>query len=433
MIWTRRWFLNRGLTLLGAGATAPRFIDRTATALAEESGPGARRRNGGDHRVLVVLQLAGGNDGLNTVAPFRSDDYRRARPTLALPADRVLRLDDEFALHPEAAGLKRLYDDGLLAVVHGAGYPNPNRSHFISTDVWETADPSQRSHQGWLGRYFDCTCDGRGRTDPRAAVALTGEAPLSLVGAQFDPVSFRRPDQLTWYPGRVHPAMQEAYGRLNEPAGEQPGRAGAALSFLQRTALDARLSAHEIQEAAGGAGRRGRDGASGPGGFPRNGTTGLLGAQLGMIARMIAAPLPTRVYYASLGGFDTHANQTGTHDRLMRELGGALAEFFDDLRRTGQLDRVLLMTFSEFGRRVEQNASGGTDHGAAAPMFLLGRAVRPGLHGAHPDLRRLDAGDLRWTVDFRSVYQGVLTDWLRADSRRVLGGVFPRLNVIRPG
>lgn len=418
---TRRRFLRDGLTILSAGWTAPTFLTRTAEAL------GAPKRDA-DARVLVVLQLAGGNDGLNTVIPYRDDAYYRARPRLAIARKDALSVTDDVGLHPRAEGLKRLYDDGLLAIVQGVGYPNHDRSHFRSTDIWESADPAQRMHNGWLGRYFDCTCKGADRPDPRSAIALTAEAPLSLLGERFSPVSFGTPDQLQWQPGRVSQSARDAFERLNAAPSTEPSSAASAplstLEYLQRTAMDARLSAREIQEAAGGGRRRGLDGR-------RGGGRGMLSQQLAMVARMIASGLPTTVYYVSLGGFDTHAGQDGRHAQLIQELGEALSSFMDDLKERRQSHRVLLMTFSEFGRRVAENASQGTDHGAAAPMFLVGESVRAGMHGRHPSLVQLDQGDLKWGIDFRSVYAEVLSGWLGTDARRILGMKFPSGRLLR--
>ncbi len=427
---TRREFVRGGLSLLSAAGTVPLFLHRTAAAMEPRSGARLRgRAKGTGERVLVVLQLAGGNDGLNTIIPYRNDIYHRARPQLAIARKDALRLTDDIGLHPQAEGLKELYDDGLLCVVQGAGYPNPDRSHFKSTDIWESGDPSQRTHRGWLGRYFDCACKGNDPPDPKSAIALVGEPPLALQGDRFSPVAFSTPDQLAWRPGDVSAAAREAFQRLNHPdEGHNPDgtlKPLSRLEYLQRTALDARLSARDIQDAAGGGGRARIDALL----RPRGG--GQLASQLQMVARMIAADLPTRVYYVSLGGFDTHAGQAGRHGQLMKQLGDGLRQFMAELKASGQRERVLLMTFSEFGRRVAENASQGTDHGAAAPLMLVGEPVRGGLANAHPDLGRLDAGDVPWQVDFRSIYATVLTRWLRADARRVLGGNFPMPDLLR--
>ncbi len=424
IVHTRREFLHGGLAMISASATVPLFVDRFARLLSPLAGvaePSAGEL-GRDSPILVVVQLAGGNDGLNTVIPIRNDMYYKARPRLAVEAKTALRLTDDLALHPSAVGLKSLFDDGLLAILQGVGYPNPDRSHFVSTDIWATADPQGRRHSGWIGRYFDCTCKGSDRVDPKQGIAITQEAPLAMLGDRFSPVSFGSPEELNWR-GGDQPAAREAFERLNA-ATDGDG----ILAYLQRTAMDARASAEQIRASAGdGQGNRRRQR---PGGRWRGGS---LSQQLGMVRRMIASGLPTRVYYVSLGGFDTHANQTGRHASLLGELGGALAEFARGLKEDGQFDRVLTMTFSEFGRRVSENGSQGTDHGAAAPLFVMGSRVRPGIHGAHPGLRadELDRGDLMWKIDFRAVYSTILSAWMKADAGRVLGAKYPRIHFIR--
>ena len=425
---TRREFLGRGMTLLSAASTVPLFLDRTAWAFA---GPLDRfRKNSGDDRVLVVLQLAGGNDGLNTIIPIRNDTYYKLRPRLAIDRSQALSLTSELGLHPAATGLKRLYDDGHLGILQGVGYPNPDRSHFVATDIWSTADPQGHQHEGWMGRYFDCTCKGNDRPNPKLAISLTSEAPLALTGKRFSPISFGSPDELTWRGAAGDPLHRAAFDQLNaappsNPAAGKVLTQGSALAYLERTAMDAQASALEIQQAAGATGRAPKPDLRAIPGKGRKGN-GQLTQQLMMVKRMIAAGLGTRVYYVSLGGFDTHANQPNRHQQLMTELGEGLSDFVTELKNDGLLDKVLLITFSEFGRRVAENASQGTDHGAAAPLFIVGGRVKPGMHGVHPGLEPadLDQGDLNWQIDFRSVYATVLKEWLHTDPARVLGGAF---------
>ncbi len=432
---TRRTFLHRGLTLVGAAATVPAFLETTALAVAPAEGARTKSRPGvPDERVLVVVQLAGGNDGLNTVIPVRDDLYYKNRPRLGIERGKTLRLTDDLGLHPSLTGFKELHDAGLLAIVQGVGYPNPNRSHFKSTDIWSTASPDGRLHTGWLGRYFDAQCKGQDPPDPKRGIALTSEAPLTLLGSKFAPVAFQRPESLTWNgaqpaPGRRRPnqrgmnagpdtnVQQAAFDRLNAPT-EKPAGPISELEYLQRTALDARLSAADIQKAAAG-----RPAASYP--------VSPLANSLKTVARMITANMPTRIYYVSQGGYDTHTGQLNRHPQLLTQLGDALKAFVDDLKASGHLDRVVIMTFSEFGRRVEENASTGTDHGTAAPLFVLGSRVQPGLAGSHPSLERLDRGDLAFTTDFRSVYAAILKDWLAADAGKILGAPFPPLPIIQ--
>lgn len=439
-IHTRRQFIGKGLTLVSAGATVPLFLDRTAWAINDPlddklvaSAPGVP-----DDRVLVVIQMAGGNDGLNTIVPYRNDRYYQARPQLAIKKEAALRLTDDLGLHPAAAGLKSLFDDGLLAIVQGVGYPNPNRSHFVSTDIWATADPAQRIHDGWIGRYFDCECAGEDRPDSKLGIAITRETPLAMRGDRFSPVSFGSPAELAWRSPGANDKLRDTFDKLNRFDGERtaspvsPSNEKAALYYLRRVAMDAMAGAREIQDAAGTSTARGRRGRQGRARPARN-RQGPLTQQLGMVKRMIAAGLKTRVYYVSQGGFDTHAGQTNRHQNLLGQLSGAVATFIKELKSDGLLDRVVVMTFSEFGRRVAQNASGGTDHGAAAPLFVIGSPVKAGLHGKHPSLEpaALDRGDLQWNTDFRSVYAGILDGWLKADADKILGGTFKALKLIR--
>ncbi len=426
-IHTRREFLNRGLALASAGAAAPFFLDRTAMAV---SGP----RRSASGRVLVVLQLAGGNDGLNTVVPFRNDLYYKARPRLGIAKDDVLKIDDTFGFHPQATGLKQLYDDGLLGIIQGVGYPNPNRSHFVSTDIWSTADPSERMHEGWLGRFLDDQSGKSKRPPPKLGIALTAQAPLAMTGSRFGPVSFSNPDELTWRGPGAAGAGVSAFKKLNKASKSKRREEttvvdeAGALAYLSRVAMDARASADEIQAAAGkGRGRRDKRRRRN-----RRGG-GELGNQLTMVRRMIAAGLETKVYYVSMGGFDTHAGQAGRHQNLLKQLGDALAAFFSELKEGGLLNRVTLLAFSEFGRRVAENGSQGTDHGAAGPLFIAGNRIKAGIHGKLPSLEpdKLDRGDLAWHTDFRSVYAAVLSDWLRADARRILGGDFEKLAIFK--
>jgi uncharacterized protein (DUF1501 family) len=420
IITTRREFLHRGLTLVGVSTTVPAFLERSAMLLAGEAQPAD------EHRVLVVVQLAGGNDGLNTVIPFRNDAYYKARPQLAIARKEALALNDDFGLHPAAKGLKHLYDEGLLSIVHGVGYPNPNRSHFKSMDIWHKASPDGRLHDGWLGRYFDNTCSGSD-PDPLDGVALTEETPLAMRGDRFEPLAFQRPEELRWRGPAQEPA-QRLFSKM-QTARMTPAESDSteALSYLHRTAMDAQMSAAELQDATRNmapATRRPLDGRRPR--VPRNS----LSESLTLVANMIAARMPTRVYYVSLAGFDTHAAQVNRQRVLLQNLGDALAAFVVALREQGDLDRTLVMAFSEFGRRVAENASGGTDHGKAAPLFFVGNQVQAGLVGEHPSLEDLDAGDLRFRADFRCAYAAVLRNWLKADDRAILGRDFAPLNVI---
>ena len=415
---TRREFLNKGLTIVAAGATAPMFLTRTALALNNpwDQSLTAAAAAHSDGPILVVVQMGGGNDGLNTVVPFSRDEYYRARPKLAVPQQSVLRVNVELGLHPGLKPLKALFDDGRMAVVQGVGYPNPNRSHFRSMEIWHTADPNGNGPRtGWLGRLFDSECPTCG---PTTGVAMLGaEMPLAMQGASGRAVVLDSPQGFGYQPVPGAGAQEvEAFRQLMQPVpGEEP-----MVDFLTHTAMDAILAGDEIRKVAGH--------LSDSGTYPRD----PFSLKLRLVSELISAGAPTRVYYVGLGGFDTHAAQEGRHDRLLEQLGQGLDAFVKDLTQKGLLDRVLVMTFSEFGRRVAENASGGTDHGAAAPMLLIGSAVKPGIHGQHPSLTDLDQGDLKFQVDFRSVYATVLEQWMGVASPPILGERFSVVEILKP-
>ena len=436
---TRREFLRTSMLGAAAAWSLPVFLQKTFLALdAQAADVATQYATGKDGTILVVLQLAGGNDGLNTVIPWADDAYYKARQVIGVKADNVLKVNDYMGLNPKLAGLKSLYDEGHLSIIQGVGYPNPNRSHFRSTEIWQTASDSDKSASyGWLRRYFDSCCKG---ADPTVGVSIGNELPQSFLSPHPTGVAFSRPEQYRWINGR-NSGTEEMFRELNSPedapamaagggaednaggsigmiAGSKKHEGGSTLDFLQRTALDAQMSSDKIREIA----RKFQSTVPYP--------VTQLGNSLSLIGRMIAGSLPTRVYYASQGGYDTHTNQVNTHDRLMGELNDALTAFAKDLQAQGNFDRVLLITFSEFGRRVTQNASNGTDHGAAAPMFVMGGKAKAGVFGKYPSLTQLNQGDLMFNVDFRSVYATVLEKWLRAPAKQVLGRDFPLLPIV---
>jgi uncharacterized protein (DUF1501 family) len=425
---TRREFMRTSMLGAAVSWSLPVFLGETFLTLdAMAADSAVQTATGRDGTILVVLQMAGGNDGLNTVVPFADDAYHKARPVIGLKPGEVLKINDTIGLHPKLAGLKGLYDDGHLGIIQGVGYPNPDRSHFRSTDIWQTAtDADQYENHGWIGKYFDSCCQG---ADPTVGVAIGSEMPMAFAGPNPKGIAFARPDSLHWSGARGGGEMEALYHELNKPeemhAGSSVGgisgaakHGGSTLDFLQRTALDAQISADKISAIAG----KYQPSAD----YPRS----PLGQSLSLVSRLIAGGLPTRVYYVSQGGYDTHTQQPGAHDRLLGELGDSLAAFCKDLKAQGNFGRVVIMTFSEFGRRVAQNGSNGTDHGAAAPMFILGGTAKAGLYGKYPSLTQLDRGDLAFNVDFRSVYATVLEKWLGAPADKVLGKAFPLLPVV---
>ena len=433
---TRREFL-RSTVLTGALSwTVPAFLVNTFAVLqAEAADKGTQAITGKDGNILVILQMAGGNDGLNTVVPYANDHYHRTRPRIGVAAKDVLKINDELGFHPNLAGFKDLYDAGQLSIVQGVGYPNPNRSHFRSTEIWQTASDADRIEKyGWLGRYFDHACKG---CDPTVAVNVGRQMPQAFAAKNPKGISLDNPQNYRFMSsekGKAGEMSEESYRKLNEPememsenSGDTIGtlhgavtHSGSALDFLERTALDAQVSSDQIRSIASRVDSRGNYPAS------------QLGNSLKLVAKLIGGGLPTRIFYVSQGGYDTHTNQTGAHERLLKDLGDSVKGFVADIKAQGNMSRVTVMTFSEFGRRVAENASSGTDHGAAAPMFLIGEKVKAGLLGKYPSLapQDLHQGDLKYTVDFRSVYSGVLQSWLKADSAAVLGSNFTPLPFI---
>ena len=392
---TRRTLLKRS-SLLALAPTVPAFLARLARAT--EAKP--------DDRVLVVIQLDGGNDGINTVVPFRDEGYAKHRQQLRLPADKLHKLGDDVALHPAMKPMADLFAAGRLAVVQGVGYPNPNRSHDVSMAIWHTArfDRLEHGGYGWLGRALDESPAQAG--GPASLLVGAGALPVALAGRRSVAGSFSRLDEL-----KVH------NGAARDAAAAEPVT-NELQEFVRRSTLDAYATA----DAVGAAAARQRVKTSYP--------ASQLGEHLGTIARLIEAGLPTRVYYAVQSGYDTHSLQLPTHAQLLGQLSAALAAFLDDLAASKLAERVLVLTFSEFGRRVEENASAGADHGTAAPMFLAGGGVRPGPFGAAPRLLDLDDGDLKMSLDFRQVYAAVLDDWLGLSHERVLGGRFERVPLL---
>jgi uncharacterized protein (DUF1501 family) len=435
---TRREFLRS--TVLGGALswTVPTFLANTFSAMQAEAADKATQvATGHDSSILVILQMAGGNDGLNTVVPYTNDYYHRARPRMGLKEKQILKINDDLGFHSNLAGFKDLYDAGQLAVIQGVGYPNPNRSHFRSTEIWQTAcDAEAIASYGWLGRYFDNTCSG---CEPTVAVNIGRQMPQAFAAKNPKGVSLDSPQNYRFMASEKSKSgemssAEQSFRKLNEPDSEMiensggtvgaihgaAKHTGSVLDFVERTALDAQISSDKIRAIA----NRIENKASYP--------ASQLGNSLKLVAKLIGGGLPTRIFYVSQGGYDTHTNQTGTHERLLKELGDSVKAFVEDIKAQGNLSRVLLMTFSEFGRRVAENASSGTDHGAAAPMFVIGEKVKAGLLGQSPSLAPADLfqGDLKYQVDFRSVYAGVLEGWLKTKSEPVLGKKFSPLQLL---
>lgn len=405
MTLNRRQFLRDGTLLVALGLSAPSFLARS---VAEARNALSRST---DKRTLVVLQLSGGNDGLNTVVPYADPLYGQLRPQLAISADTVIPLDSSVGLHPSLAPLKPIYDAGRMAVMQGVGYPNPERSHFRSMEIWHTSTPEQFERTGWLGRYLDgCGCGHENPLDAISAGDILNRSfwtETSLVPAIGSIATFQYQTDPRF--GRDRSAQLQTLNNIYSLAGAwRPYE-----ELIRQTTLRALAGADALQAVAAT--------YETPIEYPQN----PFGNSLKGVAQIMAADLGTRIFYTSIGGFDTHAAQANTHANLLGNVAQSVAAFYRDLERLGRADDVVLMTFSEFGRRAQQNGSAGTDHGTAEPMFIIGGAVNGGVYGAHPRLDQLDTnGDLQHHTDFRSVYATVLERWLGASSAPVLGGSF---------
>ena len=420
---SRRDFLKTTLgasSLLAVGGVVPEFLADTARAADKDE----KKKD----TVLVVVELAGGNDGLNTVAPYGDDLYQKARPTIAFAKKEVLKLDDYHGLHPRMGEMKRLYDEKRLAVIQGVGYPNPDRSHFESMDIWQLADPKRAHVSGWMARAIpgmtvkDAGVPGMYLGDERVPVAMQGAdgGVISLA----DRASFRL--QLS--------GNQNSRKKLIEDLNDETGTAKADLAaFVRKRQLQTYTSLQKIEDALREAGNSGKGQTNEfvNSRFVRTDPNDLntLGGKLGLIARLIQKNLGTRLYYVQLGGFDTHSGQGEMHAKLLGELSSAVGNFFGTLDGENS-ERVALMTYSEFGRRVKENGSRGTDHGSGSCMFVAGSQVVGGLVGKHPSMSDLTDGDIKYHTDFRRVYATLLDDWLGVDSKGVLDEAFEKLPLI---
>ena len=410
---SRRDFLRSGL-VFGAGAAGLAAGYAAVPDVFARAVYAAKKERVINDKVLVMVQLAGGNDGLQTVIPLTDKTYRDLRPQLSKAAEAALPLTAEVGLHSGLKGMKALFDQGKVAVIQGVGYPKPSLSHFDSIRVWETADPDRRQQDGWLGKTIAQNYDSAGHPLVGCACGSSDvpgafrdlEASLTVVHSQ---------QSFTWTGGAQ---MEQAIGALYTGT---PGIYGALFDSAVATARD---TVAQIKASATGYTPMASYTAEGNAKNP-------LAMALQLAAQLIVSGSGVKVVHATLGGFDTHEGQQGRHDGLMRALDQALSAFYADLAARGMSDRVLVATWSEFGRRPKENASGGTDHGTAAPVFLLGDTVKAGVYGELPSLAKLDAtGNLGYSVDFRSVYQEILASHLRVDAREVFGAAYERLPVI---
>ena len=361
-------------------------------------------------KVLVVLQLSGGNDGLNTVIPVRNDIYYRERPGLSISKEKSLLLNDEAGLHPSLTHLKSLYDEGSLAILNNVGYPNPDRSHFRSMDIWQTASNSNEVlNSGWLGRYLDAECMNCSK--PTQVLEIDDMLSLALSGEKMKGIAFRDPKRL--YDTSQDPFFKEMLNAGLQERGEDPD------SYLYKVMAETVSGADYIFQQS-----KLRPSVTA---YPNS----EIGKNLKTIASLISSDINTRVYYVSLGSFDTHVGQQAKQEKLFSELNEAVKPFTDDLKSSHRFDDVLMISFSEFGRRVSENGSGGTDHGTANNMFLISGGLKNrGILNDMPDLSNLTDGDLNQQLDFKRVYATVLNKWLQADDYKILGRKYEHLNFI---
>lgn len=403
---TRRQFLG-GVTLTAIGTFAPDFLLKSKLAQAAATGG----------RILIILQQSGGNDGVNTVVPFTDSTYAAARPTLAIPESQILPISGGLGLHPSLANFKTLSDEGKLAIIQGVGYPNGNLSHFTSMDIWHTASPEGVQTRGWLGRYLDLHPPGSenalfsvniGSQIPNAFNADTVSTPsiASVSAYQFRTDSRYPADRVS----QVNAFLNLENLSLHDP-------------FPRANIAGVSVNAYTTSEAVKAAAGSYTPSVTYP-------NTSLAQGLL-LIAQIISGNLGTQIFYLSTGGYDTHNNQANTHANLLTTLSEAMFAFQRDMEAKGLADRIVILTISEFGRRVAENGSRGTDHGTSTIQFALGTQVKGGLYGAYPSLSKLDSnGNLIFTTDFRSSYATVLESWLQTDAKAILGGTFPNLGFL---
>lgn len=397
MLFKRKEFLQIG-SLASASLMMPKFLKAFERPAMVPSG----------NKVVVVIQFSGGNDGLNTVIPVSNDIYYRSRPRLGIKSTNALNLTTDAGLNPALTSFKELYDDGSLGIINSVGYPNPDRSHFRSMDIWQSAsDSKDYVSTGWLGRYLDAQCNGCDK--PTQIVELDDMLSLSMKGERNKGLAFRDPRRLYSSSNeKFYKDINTAHSSGEETVDYLYKTMGATLSSADYIYKQSKI--HPTSQV-----------------YPSTG----MGNNLKTISSLIMSDINTKVYYVSLGSFDTHVNQEGQQKRLFTELNDAVAAFAKDMKQNGRWEDVLMMTFSEFGRRVAQNASNGTDHGTANNMFLMsGGLKQKGLINTMPDLANLNDGDLEHTVDFKNVYATVLNNWLGADDKQILGKQFDRMKFV---
>jgi uncharacterized protein (DUF1501 family) len=409
-MFSRRDFLKSS-GLVAWGALAPGYLTKTAFAAGNSSGPGTK------DTILVMLQLTGGNDGLNTVIPYTDPLYAQYRPTIKIAKDQVKKVDDNIGLHPSLGGFAKLLEQQSLCIVQGVGYPNPSQSHFRSMDIWNAGSIAESPTEGWIGKAL------KQKSAPAFHLAGPNEiSPLALAGAPMRAPSITSLDDFQLKLAAASGSETKLQKSIIEGAAAAKANSPEMLEFVKKTAVNTYDSSKRLQEI----GKNYQPKVP----YPQT----ALGNRFKLAAQLIDADMGARVFYVSIDGFDTHSGQggqNGAHANLLREVGDAVAAFYQDMSQRGHGDRVLIASFSEFGRRAKENGSRGTDHGSGAPMFLVGNKVKSGLVGNHPSLDKLEQGNLVHAIDFRSVYASILEDWLGVKADEVLGGRFEKAGVMK--
>ena len=393
--------------MIAVGLVTPKWLSSLAEADIIRQAKGGKSAS---DTVLVVCQLSGGNDGLNTVIPYSDSQYYSLRPTLGIREAQAIKLNDHIALHPSMQPLADLYKKGKVAIIQNVGYPQPNRSHFRSMEIWQSASPDNKLKYGWVGRHFDQQAT-IGQLNPVVALGLSTEKPKSLDAKTASIPCFASLADMQSMVG--DPDMEAMLRRIQ---GSDSANAGTrVVQQANKTAFDAMSILSKKLGTYTPSGAYGNDS---------------FGQGFKQIAQLLATSPQTRLVYFSASGFDTHARQADSHSKLLGGFSNAIAAFQGEMEAIGKADKIVVLVFSEFGRRTFENTSGGTDHGAAAPMFLIGNRVKGGLHGPNPNLTDLSDGDLKFTTDFREVYATAVDDWLGGDSTVVLGTKFKSVEVI---
>jgi uncharacterized protein (DUF1501 family) len=409
---TRRKFLKGSLAaggLVAWGLNVPAFLSRTALAAPTSEKPGAK------DTILVVIEMTGGNDGLNTVIPFKDAEYAKLRPTLKQPEAQIKKINEELGLHPSLTGLADLLQDNSLCVVQGVGYPNPTQSHFRSMDIWQAASEADTLTEGWIGKALKALPG----TPSFHLKSDNEKAPLALAGAPAAVPSIASLADFQLQMAAADGADKKNQREVIEGAAKSNPDGKGLLDFVQRTAADTYASSRRLQEI----------GKNYQPKSPYPNTP--LANRLKLAAQLIDAGLGARIFYVAMDGYDTHSGQGPTHAQLLTTLSEGMTAFYKDLAARGHRDRVLLMTFSEFGRRAKENGSRGTDHGEAAPMLLVGGKVKSGVVGKHPSLTDLANGNLKYHTDFRQVYATILDQWLGVASKDVLGNKYEAVEIFK--